>query len=108
MLMSQKSELMKQCRQDAKGNDGNMQVLSEQSLDSSVKMVQASSLLKAQDEKTLGGLLAVFAKYDEKTFLIPTAAFKCDQSSTSMIPSSTELMRDESQELVGMSVITGG
>ena len=98
-------EALQQCLAEAKNNSsGNIANLQEQKIEN-VEMVKLSSLLSAKDMSDLKPLAAVFAKYDGQVYALQKGAWA---TGNTMIPATAKLMRDESQTLVGISMVSGG
>lgn len=98
-------EVLQQCLASAKNNEsGTIENLHEQKIEN-VEMVKLSSMLSAKDMSDLKPLAAVFAKYNGQVYALQRSAWAMGNT---MIPATAKLMRDESQTLVGISVVSGG
>lgn len=102
-------EALQQCLAEAKNNSSgqleNLQEAIATEKIENVEMVKLSSLLSAKDMSDLKPLAAVFAKYDGQVYALQQGAWAMGNT---MIPATTKLMRDESQTLVGISMVSGG
>lgn len=98
-------EALQQCLASAKtDSSGTIENLQEQKIEN-VEMVKLSSMLSAKDMSDLKPLQAVFVKYDGQVYTLQQSAWAMGNT---MIPATTQIMRDESQTLVGISAVSGG